>query len=184
MKLLKKIAAATVLSAALLAPTVAQAATPSQVVVVNYEQALKASKYYQDAEKSMADRFGARDKELQAEGQALVEAQKKIETLKKELDDKKYKGNQLKAKTAELAKEQQAFDKRAAEFNQKRDAFLQEYQRANQEAIAGLERALLEQITTYAKVKKYAVVLDSRSVLHLDPSADITQELIDEVLKK
>ena len=141
--------------------------------VFSLAEVIRSSDAYNEVEKQLESKFGAEEKKLRA----------KEEQYNKNLKDYQNKLSGLSAdarenKEMELLRQKRDFEDQFNSYRRKRG--IEEEKVYNR-----VTRAALIAVTRYGKANKYSLILnaDTGSVLHADPTIDISKDLIAETNK-
>ncbi|MEZ5499193.1 MAG: OmpH family outer membrane protein [Steroidobacteraceae bacterium] len=154
------------LIAAVLGLTVLPAKADLKIAVVNYGQLLQQSPQAQAADESVRNEFAPKLRELQNQQQALKTKEEKYQK-----DSATMTADQRSRAEKDLRDGYRELQRRQAEIQDDVNA------RRNEE-VSKLQRALIEEVRTFAKAQSYDLVLTDSAAIYYTQVLDITPNIL------
>jgi outer membrane protein len=154
-----------VISGILLLAAVAAPAADLRIAVVNYSRLMQESPQAKAAQEALRGEFAGKQKELQSQQAAL-----------------KAKEDSLQKDGATMSVDQRSKLERDLrdgnrELSQKVTAYQDDFNARQNEELSRLQKALVQQVQTYAQAEKFDLVL-ADGVLFANPTLDITPQVL------
>lgn len=146
------------------------AAAETRVGVVNMARLLQQSPQAQSASKMMEKKFDSRRKELMTE-------QNKI----KDLQDKINKNGAVMS-SSQLQDMQGQLNDLQRDFNRKQSDYLDDVNAQRNEELGKLQHDIVQAVQTFAKVKKYNLII-GEGVFYADDTVDVTDAVLAQLQK-
>ncbi len=146
--------------------TAASAAAEEKIAVVDFQRLIDESPQGKTASEAMRAEFAPRERTLQAQQQALKARQDKLQK-----DGATMTEEQRSRAEKELRDGARDLERARSEFNDDATA------RRNEE-LSRLQRALVEEVQTYAKSQSYDLVLSGEGVVYASQPYNITPAIL------
>lgn len=142
-----------------------------RVAIINIQAAIANSKAGQEAAQELREKFAPKRDELENQQREISDLQNQLRTQERALSDEAR------------ARLLRTLDDKTRRFNRDNEDATAEFQQAEQDAINGIGREMLEIISDHAQKNELGLVLDVSSpqtpVLYASAGIDVTQEIID-----
>lgn len=147
------------------------AAAEIRVGVVSMERLLQQSPQAQAAQKDMTKKFGGRQKDLIAE-------QDKIKNLQDNINK-----NGAVMSSSQLQDMQGQLQDLQRDFNRKQSDYMDDVNQQRNEQLGKLQHTIVEAVQTFAKEKKYNLII-GEGVFYADDTVDITDQVLAQLQKE